>query len=74
MSDTNTKKEIIEAIKNNHAQQIEKSEPVISSYEALQKLLPHLKQDEIIAAIAKMNSVTIIDGMAGSLEFFPTLF
>jgi hypothetical protein len=68
------KNQIVEVIKTNHAGQIEKGEPVINSYAGLHKLLSHLKPDEINAALAQMNSVRIIDGMAGSLEFFPTLF
>jgi hypothetical protein len=74
MNHSDIKNQIVEAVKNNHAEQIEKGEPVINSYAGLHKLLSHLKPDEINAALAQMNSVRIIDGMPGSLEFFPNLF
>ena len=68
------KNQIVEAIKKKHAEQIEKGEPVISSYAGLNKLLSHLKPNEIEAALAQMDSVKIIDTLPGSLEFFPNLF
>ncbi len=68
------KKQIVEAIKKNHAVQIEKGEPVINSFAGLNKLLSHLKPNEIEAALAQMDSVKIIDSLPGSLEFFPNLF
>jgi hypothetical protein len=68
------KNQIVEAIKKNHAEQIGKGDPVISSYAGLNKLLSHLKPNEIEAALAQMDSVKIIDSLPGSLEFFPNLF
>ncbi|HVM88161.1 MAG TPA: hypothetical protein VMT76_08220 [Puia sp.] len=74
MKSTDIKKQIIEAVKAHHAEQIEKGEPVINSYAGLHELLSHLKPEEINAALAEMNSVKLIDEMPGSLEFFPNLF
>jgi hypothetical protein len=68
------KKQIVEAIKTNHAGQIEKGEPVTNTFAGLQKLLSHLKPNEIEVALAQMDSVKIIDTLPGSLEFFPNLF
>jgi len=73
-NEPDVKKQIVEAIKKNHAVQIEKGEPVINSFAGLNKLLSHLKPNEIEAALAQMDSVKIIDSLPGSLEFFPNLF
>jgi hypothetical protein len=74
MNNTEIKQQIIEAIHANHKEQIDNAEKIDTSVADLQKMLPHLNEEEIIAAIAEMNSVKIIDTMPGSLQFFPNLF
>ncbi len=74
MKPTDTQKQIIEAIRTNHPEHIEKGSSVITSYDNLYKMLPDIHEDEIMAAIAEMNSVKILDSLSGSLQFFPTLF
>ncbi|MBS1917038.1 MAG: hypothetical protein JST87_12245 [Bacteroidetes bacterium] len=74
MKETDIKKQIVDAIKTRHSEEIEKGQPVINTYEGVHKLLPHLDPKEINIALAKMNSVKIIDSLGGSLEFFPDFF
>jgi len=74
MNNPEIKKQIIAAIQTNHKEQIKNGELVDTSIADLQKMLPELNEEAIITAIAEMNSVKIIDSMAGSLQFFPNLF